>query len=140
MDHIRAAGKAVIIRDDGKTLVIKRAGDETHLENLWDVPGGRFEYKENPHEGLKREVKEEAGLKVSIEEPIKVWNFLRDNGEHVVGTTFLCDPESLEIELGEEHTEHKWIEMEQLEEIEMHDGLRDGLKKAWTKWNQSYQN
>ncbi len=133
---MRAAGKAVIVSEKGLILVIKRAGDETHLENLWDVPGGRFNYGEKPQEGLKREVREEAGLEVKIVEPVKSWTFMRDSGEQVFGTTFLCEPEGLEVELGEEHTDFQWVEKEELDDLAMHDELREGLKKAHDEWRE----
>lgn len=126
----RAAGKAVIIDEKGLILVIKRAGDETHLENLWDVPGGRFDYEETPQEGLQREVMEEAGIEVRVLDPVTSWTFIRDNGEQVFGTTFLCEPEGFEIELGEEHTDFQWVNEDDLDGLEMHDELREGLKKA----------
>ena len=135
----RAAGKAVIIDEKGLILVIKRAGDETHLENLWDVPGGRFDYEDTPQEGLKREIKEETGLEAEIIHPVKSWTFMRDNGEQVFGTTFLCEPESLEIELGEEHTDFQWVKKEELDSLEMHDELREGLKKAHKEWRQDQE-
>jgi len=153
--NFRAAGKAVIVNSKGKILVIKRAGDETHLENLWDVPGGRirkpdapnsisngnadgrFDYKEKPQEGLKREVREEAGLEAEIVGPVSSWSFMRDNGEQVFGTTFLCDPEGLEVSLGDEHTDFQWVEKEQLDKLEMHDELREGLKKAHQEWKEA---
>lgn len=139
MSEMRAAGKAVIVNDNGKILVIKRKGEETHLENLWDVPGGRFDYGETPQEGLKRETREEAGLEIEIVEPVRSWTFTRDNGEQVFGTTFLCEPESFDIEIGDEHSEHRWIEPEKLDDIAMHDGLREGLKQAHQKWNEDHE-
>lgn len=135
----RAAGKAVIINEKGFILVIKRAGDETHLENLWDVPGGRFDYDETPQEGLKREVMEEAGLEADIIEPVKSWTFMRDKREQVFGTTFLCQPEGLEIELGEEHTDFQWVKKEELNSLAMHDELREGLKQAHENWKEKQE-
>lgn len=130
----RAAGKAVIINSKGLILVLKRSGKETHLENLWDVPGGRFEYGEKPQQGLKREVKEESGLAIQIIEPVTSWTFTQDNGEQVFGTTFLCEPEDIQVNLGYEHTDFQWVKVEKLEDLEMHDELREGLKKAHKKW------
>jgi mutator protein MutT len=135
--NFRAAGKAVIINEKGLILLIKRAGDETHLENLWDVPGGRFEHGEKPQQGLKREVMEESGLEVEVMDPVTSWTFMRDNGEQVFGTTFLCEPEGLEVELGDEHTDFQWVEKKELDDLPMHDELREGLKKTHEEWRGS---
>lgn len=137
MPEIRAAGKAVLIDENGEILVIKRAGDETHLENLWDIPGGRFDYGEHPHEGLKREVLEEVGLEVEVLEPVKTWTFTRDNGEQVFGTTFICEPETTDVELGDEHTSYCWVKPGELDDLSMHDELRESLKKAHMKWGRT---
>lgn len=138
-EEMRAAGKGVIVDKKGLILVIKRAGDETHLENLWDVPGGRFDYGEKPEEGLKREVMEESGLEIEVAEPVTSWTFMRDNGEQVFGTTFLCEPEDLEVELGDEHTDFQWVEKDELNDLPMHDELREGLKKAHEKWREDQE-
>lgn len=127
-EEIRAAGKAAIINQKGEILVIKRSDSETHLENFWDVPGGRFDYGETPHQGLKRETKEECGLEIEIVEPINSWSFMRDDGQQIFGTTFFCSPETEEVKLGDEHTDYQWINREELENIEMHQDLKESLK------------
>lgn len=53
---------AAVISKDKKILLVKR-GREPH-KNTWMFPGGFIEYGEHPEETLKREVKEETGLKV----------------------------------------------------------------------------
>ncbi len=137
MPEITAAGKAVIIRDDGKILVIKRANDETHLQNYWDVPGGSFDYGEHPVEGLKREVREEAGIEVEVIKPIYSWTFTRDSGEQIFGTTFLCETDETEVELGDEHTDYRWVEIAELDDLSMHDELRESLNLAFNEWGEN---
>jgi len=52
--YIEAAG-GVVIRPDGRFLVIKRDG-------LWDLPKGKLEKGESVEEAAIREVEEETGL------------------------------------------------------------------------------
>ncbi|MEX0988037.1 MAG: NUDIX domain-containing protein [Bacteroidales bacterium] len=54
-NYINAAG-GVVIRSDGKFLIIKRNG-------LWDLPKGKFEPGEDAEKAALREVEEETGLK-----------------------------------------------------------------------------
>ena len=54
-NYVVAAG-GVVIRPDGKFLIIKRDG-------LWDLPKGKQEKGESPEETALREVEEETGLK-----------------------------------------------------------------------------
>jgi mutator protein MutT len=46
---------------DGKLLVTQRPGG-THLERLWEFPGGKLEPDETPEICAEREVLEETGL------------------------------------------------------------------------------
>jgi 8-oxo-dGTP pyrophosphatase MutT (NUDIX family) len=62
-NYIDAAG-GVVIRPDGKFLIMKRNG-------IWDLPKGKFEKGENAEEAALREVSEETGLRsMKITQPI----------------------------------------------------------------------
>jgi 8-oxo-dGTP diphosphatase len=52
----------VIVVKDGKVLFLKRKGSFGH--GTWSVPGGNLEHGESTVECAKREVMEEAGIKV----------------------------------------------------------------------------
>ena len=54
----------VVVRD-GKVLVAKRKKG-SHLEGLWEFPGGKLEPNESPEECLARELKEELGVGVRV--------------------------------------------------------------------------
>ena len=45
----------------GKFLVLKQ---DIKGQSLWDLPGGKIEYNEDPYFTLKREVKEETNLEI----------------------------------------------------------------------------
>lgn len=45
---------------DGKVLLGKRKG--AHGQDQWGPPGGHLEFKENPYDAAKRELKEETDL------------------------------------------------------------------------------
>lgn len=87
MSRIYTAVKA-IIKKEGKYFLMKQTvGDK----DFFDIPGGRMDYGETPHESLHREVKEEIGLEVKIEKIQGVWWFFRENdNDQVVCITFLC--------------------------------------------------
>ena len=77
-----------------------------------------MELGEDPYAGLIREVREEINAKVQILMPIDVKHFVREDGQKITLTMFLCDLEDGEIKLSEEHTEYKWMDIEkELEEI-----------------------
>uniref|UniRef100_A0AAU2VUW1 NUDIX domain-containing protein n=1 Tax=Streptomyces sp. NBC_00008 TaxID=2903610 RepID=A0AAU2VUW1_9ACTN len=49
----------VVVREDGRVLVIRRADN-----GAWEAPGGVLELDERPEDGVCREVLEETGVKV----------------------------------------------------------------------------
>jgi ADP-ribose pyrophosphatase YjhB (NUDIX family) len=55
---------AVIINNNNETLLAKRAYDPKKGD--WDQLGGFLEPDEDPKAGVKREVKEEAGIEIEI--------------------------------------------------------------------------
>jgi 8-oxo-dGTP diphosphatase len=63
-----AAG-AIIER--GRVLLTRRKAG-THLEGLWELPGGKVQPGEDPREALRRELREELGIEVTVGEVIDV--------------------------------------------------------------------
>jgi 8-oxo-dGTP diphosphatase len=57
---------AILIVDDRILIAKRKKGD--HLANKWEFPGGKVEDGETPEECLKREMKEEFEIDVSIGE------------------------------------------------------------------------
>ena len=55
-----AAAAALFTSADGGLLLVK-----PNYRNHWSLPGGILEHGEPPHEGCRREVKEELGLDVT---------------------------------------------------------------------------
>jgi 8-oxo-dGTP diphosphatase len=52
---------AAVIIEDGRVLLTRRPRG-THLENLWEFPGGKLEDGESPEAALARELREELGI------------------------------------------------------------------------------
>ena len=123
-----------IIRKDGKILVVKRAEQDGFRGGTWETVGGGIDENESPQEALKREIMEEAGVMVDIEEPFNVFYFKNGNGEIKIGITFLCDWISGEVVLSEEHSEHKWIEPGEFMNFESVPSLHEEIKKYSEKY------
>lgn len=106
------AAKAFIVRD-GKLLLLKRRPNDVHRPGEWDIPGGRLELGESPFLGLQRETKEETDLEINIKAPLDIHYFIRDDGQKITLMIFLCELKLGEIQISEEHTEYKWVDLNQ---------------------------
>ena len=108
--HITVKGICVY---NGKTLIMKRVRTSTDGLGYWELPGGGLEYGETPHEALKRELREETGLKIKIIKPIYTFTAIREDYQ-TVGIGFLAIPEDDHVHISEEHTDYKWVNEEEL--------------------------
>lgn len=58
----------IIFNDKNEILVFKH----TYRQTQWGLPGGYIKAKEHPQEALEREIEEESGLIVSVDEELKI--------------------------------------------------------------------
>lgn len=129
----RVTVKAIIVKDD-KVLLIK---ESPKLSGKWELPGGGLDFGEDIHDGLKREIEEEMGLKVkSIEKrPIYAWTWRYENHRNLdwfysLVLVYRAEFESFEFKPTEECEEIDWFSKEDLENIEL-DSQINGLKKVF---------
>ena len=109
------AVKAFIVKDN-KLLILKRSPNDVQKPSVWEIPGGRLEVDEDPKTGLIREVKEETNIDIEIFQPINVNHFTRDDGIIITMIIFLCKPLSEEVKISYEHSDFKWINIENSKE------------------------
>lgn len=57
---------AAIIRRNGQILITQRLNN-VHLARLWEFPGGKVEEGESLQVALKREIREELGVKIRVD-------------------------------------------------------------------------
>lgn len=58
----------IIFNDKGEILVFKH----TYRQRSWSLPGGYIKAKEHPMQALEREIKEESGLTVSVDQRLRI--------------------------------------------------------------------
>src|SRR3972149_10539004 len=110
--------RAIISKGD-EVLLVKRALNDTWSPGKWEFPGGKVDFGEDLNESLKREIKEETGLDVSIKEPLFFWDnpasLKKYEGLIHVILFFECSaPINSKVVLSKEHTDFKWITLNDL--------------------------
>jgi 8-oxo-dGTP pyrophosphatase MutT (NUDIX family) len=114
--HQRIAVYGLIFNSSKEILVVKRSLHDSH-PGLWEMPGGALEYREQPHEGALREIKEETNLDVELLYPISTSSgFSKKKPDiQVVRIAFLClSKNSDPLSLSHEHIEYQWVKPEQI--------------------------
>ncbi|MGH8837347.1 MAG: NUDIX hydrolase [Actinomycetes bacterium] len=97
---------AAIIDELGRALVIRRADT-----GAWEPPGGVLELDETIHDGLRREIREETGLKV---EPERLTGVYKNMSRGIVALVFRCRIIAGQLIPTAETTEHRWLTSDQV--------------------------
>lgn len=121
------------ILNERSEVLLQRRGDC----NMWGLPGGTVELGETPEMAAIREVKEETGLDVEIDELIGIYtdfDVICSNGDRFqsvliayklsnVGGELFCD--------GDETMELKWFKLENTPELfcKQHQDILNDIKK-----------
>lgn len=101
--------KAVVMRDDGKFLALRRTETAPSRPLGWDLPGGELDWGEDPETGITREIKEETSLDI---EGLKIFDAVAGVTEHREFWTTICyiaKPKSENVVLSYEHDIFRWV-------------------------------
>ncbi|MBD3576143.1 MULTISPECIES: NUDIX hydrolase [Streptomyces] len=90
-----------VVREDGRLLAIQRADNGT-----WELPGGVLELTESPEDGVRREVLEETGIHVAVDELTGVY---KNTTRGVVALVFRCKPTGGTERTSDESTAVAWL-------------------------------
>jgi 8-oxo-dGTP diphosphatase len=140
---VKTAGPSIevaagLVFHDGKLLITQRPPG-SHLEGLWEFPGGKREPDESFEQCLRRELKEELCIEVEIHELVD--SITHEYPEKSVTLNFYrCtwkanEPQALGC------PDLRWVTPEQLSSYEFPAAdfkLLDLLKKRVELWSKSY--
>lgn len=121
--------KIVIFNQDNEILFLKRS-EKVPRAGGWDFPGGGLEYGEDPTLGIVREVAEETQLLISQVRPVHLMSVVNGDDEFVVLVGYAGETLSSEVKLSWEHTEYRWLKVDQTFEIDLPNVHRTFLEKA----------
>ena len=105
---------AAIIQREGAYFATQRGYGE--FEGMWEFPGGKIEPGESSENALKREIQEELGVDIVIEDLICTTEYDYPSF-HLTMHCYLCRVEAGEIEL-REHKSARWLRPEELGSVE----------------------
>jgi mutator protein MutT len=116
----RDAVGAVVLRDDGRVLVIRRG--RAPGRGTWTLPGGKVEPGESPTDAVVREVREETGLAVEVAElltvvELDIEGFSYAIHEHLCRVTGAADPARVVPRPGDDAEEVRWALPGELEAL-----------------------
>lgn len=130
----------IIFNDQKQTLILKRSAAAKTLPNYWDIPGGTLEDGEDPALGVRRETKEETGLK--IKNPSLFFytsNVDESKNKQFVRMIFIVKYQSGKVKLNpREHQDYKWINLSESGRYQLVDYLYDCFRLLESKEHQLF--
>jgi len=118
-----------VIKKKNKYLLLKRGRNTRLWRGKWQFPEGGIKFGESPLDALKRELKEETGLK------LKSAKFLDFNSStiryfgkslyHALRLMFICKV-SGNIRLSNAHDNYKWFTKRQIKKLKLVNGFKFG--------------
>lgn len=118
-----------IVLHDNKLLMTKRHEPEAKgAHSKWEMPGGKVDFGEEPHEAIVREIMEETGVKIQVKRLLPVvftqyWDY-----PWGVQQTLLFAYECEFISEGKRKKDHRvlsveWVELEEIKKRERLPGV-----------------
>ncbi len=111
----------VFDKNNSRVLLAKRVG-ENDFDRTFSFIGGKIETTDpNPIEGMRREKNEEVGadFKISLYPLFSTANyFIKKDGNCMILPHYYAKYLSGEINLNQEYSEYKWVEVDKLETFE----------------------
>jgi phosphoglycolate phosphatase len=112
---------ALIFNGAGEVLMIR-----THKwSNKWGIPGGKIKWGETSEAALRREIKEETGLKVTdiefvlVQDCIHAKEFYHDAHFVLLNYTCRCIGKNPRVKLNDEGQEFRWVKLAKAKKLKL---------------------
>lgn len=121
-----------LVLKDGKILLVKRANEPG--KGRWSIPGGVVELGERLEDAVKREVKEETNLDVSVGKMLDVVEVIRRDGMgnvvfHYVIIDYIASVVGGELFPSSDVEDARWVTIDEALNMDITESLRMMLKK-----------
>jgi ADP-ribose pyrophosphatase YjhB (NUDIX family) len=132
MEKIQKVCAGAFVFRGKRILLLKRSSKETFLPRFWDIPSGKLKFGEDIEEGVRRETKEETGLKIKIIAICSAFSYLSRKGSwHNTDIQYVARPLSKKIKLDIGHTEFAWVSEGDVKKMKISKELKMSIKKCF---------
>lgn len=118
--------RAIILDDQGRCLLVRRSKANRHYVGAWEWPGGKAENGETFDAGVRREVREETGLEVTLLKLALAFQ-VEMTALHLVVLCMEARVAGGALCLSAEHDESAWVSLDRLGERALPDGVREHM-------------
>ena len=127
-------GIGAIITRGGAVLLVRRGGEPQ--KGIWSIPGGVLQLGETLEEGVRREVREEAGLDVRVVERVEVVERILPDATgrleyHYILIDYLCERTGGTLRAADDAAEAAWVDRRDLDEYEITSGTIEVINRAF---------
>jgi 8-oxo-dGTP diphosphatase len=123
---IRAVG-ALITDVDGRVLLVLRGHEPG--KGQWSVPGGRINPGETPENALVREVHEETGLHIVVQELLGHLTIPIGADDAYAVSDYRCQVVGGELVAGDDAADVRWVALAELTGLPTTTGLAEFLQR-----------
>ena len=117
---------ALLLDEQGRFLLVKRAAASKHWAGDWELPGGKVEPGEQIDVAVQREVEEETGLVIILDGVVGATSFELP----ALGVAMLCFHARVragDVRISSEHEEFRWIKPAEVLAMKLRPIMRDLL-------------
>lgn len=120
-----------VIKQDNKVLLLRRAAGNPKYIGLFELPGGKVDFGEDPRASLQREIAEETGREVETQQIFDVHSELdvSDLKHQYIVLVFLVTLRAdTQLELSSEHDKYAWKKLADVQLNEVTETTRLALQ------------
>jgi 8-oxo-dGTP diphosphatase len=128
----RIGQKAIIANDENKILLLLRSHKIDH-GGKWSLAGGALEDREDPIDGIRREIDEETQLEVTDIRPFSLFSYTNTDAEFIVMVGYQCVAKNEKVILNWEHDKYKWVTKDEALQMDLSDHARFFIERIEVK-------
>ncbi len=122
---------AVVFKDN-RVLLVKRKNPPS--KGMWAIPGGRVELGESLKQAAQREIMEETGIHIQVDEPIYIFESIQKDEKgriafHYIIIDMVARYKKGNISPGDDALDARWISEDELKTLKVNQSTKDFLKE-----------